>query len=237
MTKKGSVKRVNGRIKRFAYQAVDFLLPKLIPIGLALSAWAIFSIEIPLIPKVPCVLSDSTIAGWNKVFLALSYSFIAGVIVYWFTSSFPYIQKKRRIKPIVDARIKDIGTQLMDMNFEFRGTTSVKIDQIDEIMKLFNNEHWKEKCVMPQHIACKDVTEAFFQDHSELQSMVGQLINDYKDYLTTNQLFLLECLRGGQIGFYASISKASVFSDKFYEIILQPEYKKLLECYNVLVAL
>lgn len=85
------------RIKRwFFMNAVSVLLFA----GLLLSVWAVFSIDIPLIPKIPCSFSDKTIEGLNRAFLALAYSYIAGVIIYGMTVKYPYYLDKRRLAPV-----------------------------------------------------------------------------------------------------------------------------------------
>ena len=85
------------RIKRwFFMNAVSVLLFA----GLLLSVWAVFSIDIPLIPKIPCSYSDKTIEGWNRAFLALAYSYIAGAIIYGMTVKFPYCLNKQRLTPV-----------------------------------------------------------------------------------------------------------------------------------------
>ena len=67
------------RIKRWCpMDAVSVMLF----IGMILAVWAVFSIDIPLIPKVPCSFTDETIEGLNKAYLALAYSYIAGAIIY-----------------------------------------------------------------------------------------------------------------------------------------------------------
>jgi hypothetical protein len=85
------------RIKRwFFMNAVSVMLFA----GLILSAWAVFSIDIPLISKIPCSYSDKTIEGWNRAFLALAYSYIAGAIIYGMTVKCPYYLNKRRLAPV-----------------------------------------------------------------------------------------------------------------------------------------
>ena len=70
------------RIKRwFTINAVSAMLL----VGMLLSAWAVFSIDVPLIPKIPCSFSDNAIEGLNRAFLALAYSYIAGAIIYGMT--------------------------------------------------------------------------------------------------------------------------------------------------------
>ena len=219
---------------------IDFIIPKMIVLGLLLSAWAIFSIEIPWIPKLPTCMSESVAIGWNKVFLALAYSYVAGVIIYWLTVRFPYLRNKKRILPVVNAKIRNIGVHLSVMNLEFReGNGNPEISDVEAVMAMFTASKWKERCKMPEHGNCRNITEGYIQDYIELQGMVDSLINDYKDYFTTDQLLYLELLRSSSVNQFLSTAKKCdnryVFSDAFYETMLQPSYRRMLEVYNKLV--
>ena len=217
----------------------DFILSKMIVIGLMLSAWAIFSIEIEWIPKIQCGMSEATAAGFNKVYLALAYSYIAGALIYWFTVRFPYLRNKRRLKPVIDDKIQSIGNHLLNMNLEFRSIPNpqdLEITDVDAIMSMFTTARWTEKCLMPIHSMKSNVTEAFIDDYYELCRMIGALINDYRAYLSTEQLILLEEIRGTQINFFHSVSKNTGynFSEYFYNGVMQPAYRSMLENFNKL---
>ena len=75
----------------------DFLLSNMIPMGLLLAAWSVLSIEIGIIPRFSVLWDESVVQGINRLFLNLSYSYIAGVIIYWFTVKFPNVKKKLNI--------------------------------------------------------------------------------------------------------------------------------------------
>lgn len=228
-----------GWVKKLVSKTWDFILPKLLFLGLAFSAWAVFSIEITWIPKVPTCMSESVAEGWNRMFLALAYSYIAGAIIYFLTVKLPYWRNKRRLAPVINAKIKNIGVHLSNMNLEFRDPdNNPPITDIDAVMALFKTEKWKEKCKMPEHANCRNVTEGYVRDYKELQYMAGQLINDYKTYLTSDQLILLELLRGGRVNQFLSTAEASdykyQFSDYFYDKVLLPSYRRMLEVYSQL---
>ena len=128
------------------------------------------------------------------------------------------------------------------MNLEFREPDSnPDITDVDAVMAMFTIKRWREKCWMSEHSNCCDVTEAFFFDYIELQQLVGSFINDYKEYLSADQLFMLELLRGRRINqFFLQNQRCNhkyEFIDSFYENILQPSYRTLLEVYNKLVLL
>lgn len=204
--------------------------------GLILSVWAVFSIDIPLISKIPCSFSDRTIEGWNRAFLALAYSYIAGVIIYGMTVKYPYYLNKRRLAPVINAKVERLGSMLDWMNIEFRdGDRNPSISDIDGVMALFKTERWKERCNWPEHSGCKDVTDGFVKDYGELKSMVDGLINDYKDYLSSEQMIYLEAIRGSRLNqFFRSYEKSNGncdYTDYFYEQIVQPEYRRLILLY------
>lgn len=221
-----------------AIKVKGLLLNNLVFFGLLLSAWAIFSIEIKYFPTIPLIISTNNADDWNRFFLSLAYSYIAGVIVYWLTVKLPYLRNKKHLHPIIQIKIKNIGVHLMNMNLEFRvsGNNNPDISDVDSVMALFTTKRWREKCKWAEHYNCRNVTEGYMIDYYELQQIVGSLINDYKEYLTTDQLQLLEILRGRKVDqFFTSIKRGNhnyEFSDYFYEKLLQPSYRQMLEAYN-----
>lgn len=221
------------RIKRwFVLNAVSVILF----IGMVLAVWAVFSIDIPLILKVPCSFSDETIKGLNRAYLALAYSYIAGAIIYGMTVKYPYYLNKRRLAPVIRSKIERLGSMLGWMNMEFRDAgNNPPISDIDGIMALFETKRWKERCHMPEHSGCKDVMEGFIRDYNELKTMVDALINDYKEYLTSEQMIYLEVIRGSRLNqFFKSHENCKgncSYSDAFFEMVLQPDYRMFILSY------
>ena len=72
---------------------LQFIFNNSIYIGLLLAGWVILSAEVGLFPKIPVPWEESIVLGVNKVLLNLSYSYIAGVIVYWFVVKLPSLRK------------------------------------------------------------------------------------------------------------------------------------------------
>ena len=214
--KKIDMEKVWRKIKKACRKVMNFLLSKMVIVGLLLSAWAVFCIEIPWIPKINVSWDAETIVGWNKVFLALAYSYVAGAILYWFTAMFPQVMNKKRLVPVISNKIAGIGDQLLNMSLEFRNQENPKVSEVDTIIGLITTKRWTEACKVPYHARRSNVTEAFVYDYYEVQRMVTSLINDYKDYLSAEQLVLLESLRESQV--------------------MKPSYRKLLEDYNKLVG-
>lgn len=226
------------RIKRwFSLNAVSVMLF----IGMVLAVWAVFSIDIPLIPKVPCSFSDETIEGLNRAFLALAYSYIAGAIIYGMTVKYPYYLNKRRLTPVINAKVVKLGSMLDWMNIEFRDADkNPPISDLDGVMALFETKRWKERCHIPEHSGCKDVLDGFVRDYNELKTIVDALINDYKEYLSGEQMIYLEAIRGNKLNqffrMYEKSNKNCNYTDVFYEKVVQPEYKMLILLYYSLCA-
>ena len=221
------------RIKRwFFMNAVSVMLLA----GLILSVWAVFSIDVPLISKIPCSFSDKTTEGLNRAFLALAYSYIAGTIIYGMTVKYPYYLNKRRLAPVINAKVMKLGNMLDWMNVEFRDAdNNPSISDVDGVMSLFKTKRWKERCRWSEHSGCKDVTDGFVKDYGELKTMVDGLINDYKEYLSSEQMIYLEAIRGSRLNqFFRSYEKSKGncnYADYFYEQIVQPEYRRLILLY------
>lgn len=71
----------------------QFIFNTTIYIGLLLSTWAVLSIEIGILPKIPVLWEETIVQGVNRILLNLSYSYIAGVIVYWFAVKLPALKE------------------------------------------------------------------------------------------------------------------------------------------------
>lgn len=204
-------------------------------IGLLLAAWAVLSIELEWIPKISCDFSDTTINGLNRAFLALAYSYIAGAVIYGMTVKYPEYRKKQHIAPVIKAKIENLGVLLSNMNTEFRNSDNPKLSEIDAVMALFTTQRWRERCHLPEHSICKNVTDGFIQDFCEFQKAVASLINDYKDFLSTDQLIYLELIRNSHLnqffGIYEKSGKNYNYSDAFYEKIFSPFYRDIILIY------
>lgn len=81
------------RPKKILRKAIAILLSMMIPVGLLLSAWAVLSIEIGILPKIPVSWGDSVVQGVNRILLNLSYSYIAGVIIYGLAVKLPALRE------------------------------------------------------------------------------------------------------------------------------------------------
>lgn len=182
----------------------SFLLSKAVLIGLLLSGWAIFSIEITCIPRIPIEASAATVAGMNKVFLALSYSYVAGVIIYWFTVVFPSFLHKRKMAPIVAENIDNIGAYLHKMLIKFcvidkQTPRNPKLYDLEDCKDLLVNNDWSQFNRIPPQIGVR-MRDAIISDFKDMQEFLDTFINDYGDVMSTRQLLLIEKIRHSSLG-------------------------------------
>ncbi len=201
---KDTVTRIWKIIKKSFESVFSFLLSKMVVVGLLLSIWAIFSIEIDLIPKIQIGFSDATIKGLNKVFLALAYSYVAGVIIFLFTVVFPRFLYRRKMKPIVEQNIKNIGSHLHNMLLDFcvgdgENIRNPKLNDLEDCKDLLVNGDWSKTTVIPSNMGMRR-QEAFVKIYKDMQSFIDIFVNDYKGVLTTKQLLVLEEIRHSELG-------------------------------------
>lgn len=228
-----------NQVKKVAESVFSFLLSKVVIIGLLLSVWAIFSIEIEWIPKIPIGASEATIAGMNKVFLALSYSYVAGVIIYWFTVVFPDLLHKRKMAPIVAENIGNIGGYLHNMLLEFcamdrQNLRNPNLADLEDCKDLLVNNDWSQYCITPMN-AGKRLQEAVLNDLKSMQSFIDTFVNDYSDDMTTRQLLLIEKIRHSTLGSFLNFGGilTSDFSVPAKEKIAEM-FCDMVKNYNVL---
>lgn len=229
------------RVRKIGGVVFSFLLSKMVLIGLLMSAWAILSIEIELIPQIPIDVTAATVAGMNKVFLALSYSYVAGVVIYWFTIVFPQFLKKRRMEPIVKQNVGKIGQSLHNMLLEFcamdrQNARNPKLDDEADCRDLLINNDWSQLSITPMH-AGKRLQEAFLAEYKSMQAFINVFVNDYQDVLSTRQLLLLENIRHSRLGEFLNFSGVMIsdysefakdaIAKMFYEIVRN--YRELSE--------
>lgn len=81
--------------QRILRKVIPILSSIMIPVGLVLSGWAILSVEIGVLPKIPVLWEEFVVQGVNRILLNLSYSYIAGVIVYWFAVKLPALKENK----------------------------------------------------------------------------------------------------------------------------------------------
>ena len=229
-------------MKKTFRAVLDFILSKMVIVGLLMAVWAIFSIEIAWIPRIPTNLSEHVAAGWNRVFLALAYSYIAGVILYAFTVTFPSYLQQRKFRPVIKSKIKSIGTQLHNMLIPFSSVNNpVYLEETDSIAEMMKSKDWNSVTNIPLYPTNYTFLRAFHFDCENLHKEIDQIIADYKHLMDAESVLLLEAMRtdavfdllevgiraGGNISEYVR----QAIADQFPRVV--KNYLRLVDKYGI----
>lgn len=167
----------------------------LLAILLGLSFWAVFSIQICIIPKIEVNWTQEVCSGVNGFCLNLSYSIIAGLIIYLLTCAFPHHQKKRRLKNTMRVKMHIIVQIIDNVVLEFSRNVENRSELDEAKLKSFlNSKVWTDIIPIFQQTYRKDISYISFYcaQANSAKEQVQNLIQTYKDYLSTEQINSLE---------------------------------------------
>ena len=171
----------------------------------------------------------------GKFILNVSYSLLAGGVVYAFTVYFPKKSTEDVLRGVIKDRIEGFGNQILNMTFEFRqDITILETTQVEELVRSIDKiEAWDR-----QSITCVfgDVKLgiAFIKAYMELKKDIGEFILTYHELLDSDQMLLLEKLRNSKIASYEFLLNNKMGNANLFHDIFVPAYRELLEDYNKL---
>lgn len=185
-------------------------------IGALLSIWAIGAIDLNILPLISMTDGIFTSAGLNKVFIGLSYSYLAGIFVYFLTVPFPQYAYRRKIKSVLEKNINEIGSSLHNMLIDFCGgdgeARNPNLNDLDDCRDLLINYDWSSMTVIPSHIGRRRA-QAFKDELDLMLNHINIFVNDYKDVLSEEQLILLENIRHTSLGSFVGFGLPLLTSD------------------------
>lgn len=166
---------------------------------LLLSALAILSLDFGVVGRIPVDWKSDTIDNVNNMWRSLAYSYVAGLMVYLLTGPYRYWLRKRKINEGIQTRINELGVILNKMTFLFEdGDSLTPMDSISKkITKLrdgFAKTDWNQ--INPffnvPNIQYLETQVNIFQ-HA-----VEDMLRMYKEYLSEEQILLLENMRSDE---------------------------------------
>ena len=181
-------------MKRITVDRIDIILI----IVLLLTLWAILSIQLKVIPVITVGWQQETIASWNTVFLNLSYSYIAALIFYGLTTRLPVYRRKKKLMPVIQKRIGEIGREIYNILLEFARETGYNHDyrnttDTDAIMR---SKDWM--AIMPTVLRFRNIKISYLNflnaEAKAIKDKISDVIQKYKDEMTEEQLVALEAL-------------------------------------------
>lgn len=182
--------------------------------------------------------------NYNLVFENLSYSYIAGVVVYVLTIVFPDFIEARRIKPIVDMKIAHLAELFNHQLWGF-GTNSGNAQQgglfqpdctnIDECISVMNQSNWNS--VNPSVNTPRNrLYETFKQDLDTILLEIADILQTYMAHLSQSDIQHLENIRQNNYITLLNVlyTGNATFSAGGQKPIVDG-HKKVLEEYNAIL--
>ena len=172
----------------------------LICVLLLVCLWAIAAIELFPSLLVPVGFEAITVKGINNIALGFSYSYIAGLILYFFTVVLPDYLKRLKFQAVIKEKIKGLGTLLHNMIVPFTSVDSpVCLNESDNITAMMKSKDWNAPTIIPLYPGNPSYLEAFYSDCESLHEEINQIIADYKHLMDTDTILMLEELRSASV--------------------------------------
>lgn len=218
------------------------LLHSVLFIFLLLSIWVLLSLELPLIPKIEVPFTDEVITGLNNVFVGLSYSYIVGILVYYFTVIIPDIRERKRLRPLIITHIETVGKGLSLCMWGFPPLEETEshdsdIKNIRECEAILKTADWNSINPIPRNLNLKDKSfkTTFYYDYCAVQSRVHVLLDLYMKYLDIEQISMLEKIQNPEFMMYLDVLRNTVFPEHGQDFIVDG-FMNVLETYDMLVS-
>lgn len=182
--------------------------------------------------------------NYNIVFENLSYSYIAGVVVYALTIVFPDWFEARRIKPIVDMKIAHLaelfnkqlwgfGTNLE--NAQQGGFYKIDCTNIDECLSMMNHSNWNA----PNQVVNTPrnrLYETFKQDIDTILLEIADILQTYMAHLSQSDIQHFENIRQNDyITQLDVLYSGNVIFPAGGQKFIVDGHKKVLEEYNAIL--
>lgn len=138
------------------------------------------------IPIYACENAESI----NDVLLNLSYSYLAGCIFYILTSYLPMYHKRKKMRVVIDAKIKQIYGILIDCKKSVLSEEeySKGIDMSDETFKkLLAQKQLSFPCALSRAYNGLSIGQYLYNQKQQLQCIIDSLIL-YQDCMDVNEL-------------------------------------------------
>ena len=137
----------------------------------------------------------------NDMLVNLSYSYIAAYLFYLMTNRLPVVVRKRKIMPVIQNRVEEIGRRsIYNVLLEFSRDSELNADykHIDGTMDVLASKIWTDDmpAVQRQFGYRIDYLHYVRLQCDDLKERVAVLLNRYKEEMTEEQITALEEMNG-----------------------------------------
>lgn len=170
---------------------------------LLLCAWTLLAVQLQLsFLQIKVEWPLELCNNLNNIYVNLSYSFIAGYVFYLLTIHLPKRTESKRLQPVIQQKIVGIGKELRNILLEFSRKTNIQ-DYLkeDNVRIILMSKRWTDYMPMYQYLYKANISYiAFIGEVGKIiQKNIIDLIQTYQEYLTIEQICLLEELAHMQI--------------------------------------
>lgn len=171
--------------------------------SMAFCILCILSIGLGILPLFTSCFSNSFCYKLNQLLINLSYSYIAGCIFYLLSVVMPKRQRKTLVMPALSLKINNIREQLRIVLLEFSRDTQWNPNEFDmgNCFNIMMSKNWTNKIPFAAQYFKVDITylHHIYNTKSFINKEIDEIITSYKEYLTENQLVLLEEIRNASV--------------------------------------
>lgn len=180
--------------------------------------------------------------NYNIVFENLSYSYLAGILVYLLTLVLPALWESYRLKPIVNKKIGHLAELFNKQLFGFgtpegeEGSYQIDCTKIEECLSIMDKADWNAVNPVVNNIPNNKMYQTYKQDLDAIVLEIADILQTYKDQLSKDDIQHLENIRQADIITYMNVfySANVVFPKDGHKFIVEG-HKKLLVEYNKLL--
>ena len=153
----------------------------------------------------------------NEVLVNLSYSYLAALLFFLLTDSIPYLLNRFRLKSVINNMYKDIQAKCLAC-----GKSAFPFDKYDQIVitknsitQQFSQTSFNTSCALYAAGIHLTILEYIQRAHQENKKTISNILQTYKEYISTEQLDILERMRDPKIeSTLIAFSKNSQYLDK-----------------------
>lgn len=177
--------------------------------------YIILAVGLKIVPTIYESLNSENV---NNVTLNLSYSYIAGLIFYFFVSLLPYLILKHKLKPAIDLKITDLKTQITSFIRSFNSIKDIDLKDIEliTIQNIIKKHSILDRSYYsPMTGTNMSNLDFLYSTKLNIFNLVDSILT-YREYLTSNQILELEKIRDSKF-FHLSKMAGSPLQDIFYK--------------------
>ncbi len=181
-----------------------------------LSFYIILSVGLSLFPKIGCSSNSENI---NQVSLNLSYSYVAGLIFYFFISYIPINLLKRKLRPTLKSKFEDLSNQVCSYIQTFENIDieiDVKTINFNFIKSVMESKSILDSSYYSKIMALKMNNLEFINSTKE---SIFNLIDSalvYKEYLDAEEILHLEKIKDSKFFHLLKIKHNNLLGNIYY---------------------